>query len=63
MYGRKENLQIIGIAENINSNRDDGEKDLLELANKLGIASQSSDLQRVHRLGKKVVPASKPDLS
>ena len=53
MYGSRENLQIIGIAENINSTRDDGEEKLVEVANNLGIALQLSNLQRVHQLRRK----------
>ena len=40
MYGRRENLRITGIVENINSNRDDGEEKLIEVANELCIALQ-----------------------
>ena len=53
LYGRRENLRIIGIAKNINSTGDDGKEKLIEVANDLGIVLQSSDLQRVHRLGRK----------
>ena len=61
MYGRRENLRILGIAEAPASSRDDGEEQVMKLATELGINLQARDLQRPHRLGKKKVSgAAKP---
>jgi len=60
MYGRRENLRVIGVAEDSNFN-DDGEAALLQIADELVIELRSSDLQRAHWLGKKKTgSASKP---
>ena len=53
MYGRRENLRILDIAEAPASSRDDGEEQVVKLATELGINLQARDLQRAHRLGKK----------
>ena len=61
MYGRRENLRILGIAEALASSRDDSEEKVIKLATELGINLQARDLQRAHRLGKKkVIGAAKP---
>ena len=51
-YSRRENIRIYGVPED-NSNKDDGEKKLFEIANALNINLNENDLQRVHRIGKK----------
>ena len=53
MYGRIENLRILGVAEASASSRDDGEEKVMKLATELGMNLQATDLQRAHRLGKK----------
>ena len=52
-YGRPENIRIHGVAEKINSNKDDEEKLVASIAAKLGIDINECDIQRAHRLGKK----------
>ena len=51
-YSRRENLRIYGI-EKSNSNKDDGETVILNVAKTLGIQLEAKDVQRAHRLGKK----------
>jgi len=57
-YGRRENLRLHNIPES-EGNRDDGETKLIEVANALNISLNASDIQRVHRLGKKRTNATK----
>ena len=54
-YSRRENIRIYGIPEsNSHNNRDDGETSLLKIATALQIDLESKDIQRVHRLGKRI---------
>ena len=55
LYGRIENLRILGVAEASASSRDDGEEKVMKLATELGMNLQATDLQRAHRLGKKML--------
>ena len=52
-YGRRENIRIHGVAEKINSSKDDGEEVVANIAAELGIAVNECDIQRGHRLVKK----------
>ena len=58
-YSRRENIRIHGIPES-KDKKDDGEKVVVELAEKLGITLESYDIQRAHRLGKMRLPRAKP---
>ena len=51
-YGRRENLRFHNIPES-EENKDDGENQVLEIANALNIELMPSDIQCAHRLGKK----------
>ena len=55
MYGRRENLRILGIAEAPASSRNDGQENVMKLATELEINLQARDLQRAHHLKKKKV--------
>ena len=60
-YGRRENIRIHGVAEKLNSNKDDGEEVVANIAAELGIDINECDIQRAHRLGKKKnSPGGKP---
>ena len=60
-YGRRENIRIHGVAEKLNSNYDDGEEVVADIAAELGIDINECDIQRAHRLGKKKIsPGGKP---
>ena len=58
-YSRRENIRIHGIPEP-KDKKDDGEKVVVELAEKLGITLDSYDIQRAHRLGRMRSPRAKP---
>ena len=58
-YGRRENLRLHNIPET-GANRDDGENEILKVANALNIELTNFDIQRAHRLGRKRINAS-PD--
>ena len=47
-YGRRENIRIHGVAEKINSNKDDGEEVVANIAAELGIDINEYDIQRAH---------------
>ena len=60
-YGRRENICIHGVAEKLNSNKDDEEEVVANIAAELGIDINECDIQRAHRLGKKKnSPGGKP---
>ena len=52
-YGRRENLRIHGVPETTN-NFDDGEEVVKRIAETLNVNLQSYDVQRAHRLGKRI---------
>ena len=58
-YGRRENLRIYNIPES-DSNRDDGESQMINVAKALNVRLDQNDIQRAHRLGKKKRNANKP---
>ena len=53
-YGRRENLRIHGIPGSKN-NQDDGEEIVLKIAKSLNVDVQPCEIQRAHRLGKKII--------
>ena len=55
-YGRRKNIRIHGVAEKINSNKDDGEEVVANIAAELAIGINECAIQRAHRLGKKKKP-------
>ena len=57
-YSRRENIKIHDIPEP-KDKKDDGEKVVVELAEKLGVTLESYDIQRAHRLGKIRSPRAK----
>ena len=57
-YSRRANIRIHGILEP--KDKDDDEKVVVELAEKLGITLESYDIQRAHCLGKMRSPRAKP---
>ena len=60
-YERRKNIRIHGVAEKINSNKDDGEEVVANIAGELGIDINECDVQSGHRLGKKKKsPGGKP---
>ena len=60
-YGRRENIRIHRVAEKLNSNKDEGEEVVANIAAELGIDINECDIQRAHRLGKKKKsPGGKP---
>ena len=60
-YGCRENIRIHVVAEKLNSNNDDGEEVVADIAAELGIDINECDVQRAHTLGKKKKsPAGKP---
>ena len=60
-YGRRENIRILGVAER-KDERDDGEEVVTNVAKSLNVElNPELDIQRVHRLGKKIKgPKAKP---
>ena len=52
-YNRRENIRIYGVPES-SGKKDDGEQILFEIADELGIELDNWDIQRCHRLGKKL---------
>ena len=52
-YGRRKNLRIYNIAET-ESNRDDEESQMVNVAKTLNIKLDRNDIQRAHRLAKKI---------
>ena len=51
--GVEKNIPIHGVAEKINSNKDDGDEVVANIDAELGIDINECDIQRAHRLGKK----------
>ena len=51
-YSRRENLRIYNIPE-YDSNRDDGESHMINVAKAINVKLDQNDIQRAHRLGKK----------
>ena len=58
-YSTRENIRIHGKPEP-KDKKDDGEKVIVELAEKLGVTLESYDIQRSHRLGRMRSPRAKP---
>jgi len=57
-YNRRENIRIHGVSEE--SNVDDGEKVISNVAKALNIELEDRDIQRAHRLGKRKSINAKP---
>ena len=60
-YNRRENIRIYGVPE-ISGKKDDGEDVLFQIAEELNIELDEWDIQRCHRLGKKLFSNDKTNV-
>ena len=60
-YNRRENIRIYGVPE-ISGKKDDGENVLFQIAEELNLELDEWDIQRCHRLGKKLFSNNKTNV-